>query len=246
MKISAHVAMLDFSDPPFHPALLFDDSEVILVDTGFLHQYDQLKRTIEVEGFALSSLTGLVLTHQDCDHMASARALRGDAPRLKVMSHVEEVPYIDGTRTPLKLAAMGTDFENFSSEKMEWYRKRRDCIEMGSTPIDRTLSGNDVLSCCGGIHVVHTPGHSPGHISLFIQEDGVLITGDAMHIREGELFGPMTEPMHMTAPTPDVPLAVKSIEQFKTYPVRKVLCYHGGLFEGDFRGAVEEILAGKR
>jgi glyoxylase-like metal-dependent hydrolase (beta-lactamase superfamily II) len=246
MKISAHVAMLDFSDPPFHPALLFDEDEVILVDTGFPYQYEQIKRTVEAEGFALSALTGLILTHQDCDHMASARTLRGDAPRLKVMSHAEEAPYIDGTKTPLKLAAMGTDFENFSDEKMAWYRKRRDCIETGSTHVNHTLLGNDFLPCCGGIEVIHTPGHSPGHISLFLRSDEVLITGDAMHICEGKLFGPMIEPMHMTIPTPDVPLALKSLEQFKKYTIRKALCYHGGLFEGDFPAALDEILTGKR
>jgi hypothetical protein len=74
---------------------------------------------------------------------------------------------------------------------------------------------------------------------LFVREGGVLIPGDAMHCDEGELFGPMFKP------TPDVKLATKSLEQFKNYPIQKVLCFHGGLFEGDFMAALDEILAGK-
>jgi glyoxylase-like metal-dependent hydrolase (beta-lactamase superfamily II) len=249
MKISTHAAILRISDRDtfiFRPALLFDENEIILVDTGYLHQYNQLKAELTSHGFPVSSVTGLILTHQDSDHMAAARALRSDAPLLKVMAHEEDAPYIDGSRTPLKLAAMGTDFENFSEEKMMWYRRRKDCIEKGSTSVDRRLSGGDFLPCCGGIDIIHTPGHTPGHISLFVREDGILITGDAMHIREGELFGPMTKPANMTIPTMDVPTAVKSLEQFRNYPIQKVLCYHGGLFEGDFAAVLDEIMAGKQ
>jgi glyoxylase-like metal-dependent hydrolase (beta-lactamase superfamily II) len=146
-KVTDHVAMLKIFDDvwTFRPALIFDENDVILVDTGYLHQYGQLKEEIASEGFSVSSVTGLVLTHQDGDHMASARTLRGDAPRLQVMAHVEEAPHIDGTKTPLKLAAMGTDIDNFSEEEMMWYRRRKGCIENGSTNVDRKLRGGDVL-----------------------------------------------------------------------------------------------------
>jgi glyoxylase-like metal-dependent hydrolase (beta-lactamase superfamily II) len=224
----------------FRPVVIFDEKDAILVDTGYLYMYDQLKNEMKADGFDVSELTGLILTHQDGDHMASARALRGDAPHLRVMAHVIEAPHIDGTKTPIKLAEMGTDIENFSDEQMVWYRRRKGCIENGSTNIDRKLSGGDFLPYCGGIDVIHTPGHTPGHISLFVREGGILIPGDAMHIREGELYGPMIKP------TKDVAQAVKSLEQLRNYPVKKVACFHGGLFEGDFSSALEEILAGKQ
>jgi glyoxylase-like metal-dependent hydrolase (beta-lactamase superfamily II) len=31
-----------------------------------------------------------------------------------------------------------------------------------------------------GWQAIHSPGHTPGHISLYRREDGVLITGDAV------------------------------------------------------------------
>ena len=42
------------------------------------------------------------------------------------------------------------------------------------------LSDGQVVPFAGGIRVVHTPGHSPGHASYLHEESGTLITGDAI------------------------------------------------------------------
>ncbi|WP_158667023.1 MBL fold metallo-hydrolase, partial [Elizabethkingia anophelis] len=42
--------------------------------------------------------------------------------------------------------------------------------------VERTIAENDRI---GNFQVIETPGHSPGHISLFREWDGVLIIGDA-------------------------------------------------------------------
>ncbi len=42
------------------------------------------------------------------------------------------------------------------------------------------LSDGEVLPVSGGLRVVHTPGHSPGHVSLLVEPTGTLITGDAL------------------------------------------------------------------
>ncbi|MDQ5975280.1 MAG: hypothetical protein QG661_2489, partial [Actinomycetota bacterium] len=47
-------------------------------------------------------------------------------------------------------------------------------------PLAQALHDGDVLEVGGGLRVVHTPGHSPGHVSLLHETSGVLITGDAI------------------------------------------------------------------
>ena len=42
------------------------------------------------------------------------------------------------------------------------------------------LTDGQVLPVAGGLRVVHTPGHSPGHASYLHEQTGVLITGDAI------------------------------------------------------------------
>jgi glyoxylase-like metal-dependent hydrolase (beta-lactamase superfamily II) len=46
--------------------------------------------------------------------------------------------------------------------------------------VGETFTDGQLIPSLGGIQVVHTPGHSPGHASFLLQESGVLITGDAI------------------------------------------------------------------
>jgi len=54
------------------------------------------------------------------------------------------------------------------------------------TLVDAGLRGatrrgdNDLLDVAGGVRILHTPGHTPGHCSLLHEPSGVLITGDAL------------------------------------------------------------------
>jgi glyoxylase-like metal-dependent hydrolase (beta-lactamase superfamily II) len=44
----------------------------------------------------------------------------------------------------------------------------------------RSFNDGDVLDVAGGLRVLHTPGHSPGHVSLLHEPTRILITGDAI------------------------------------------------------------------
>ena len=241
-KISEHVTLLRVTDGDwtFSPALIYDGTELILVDTCYLHQYENLKEEIVRAGFAMSDLTQLILTHQDGDHMAAARAVRGDAPRLRVLAHRLEAPCIDGSRLPIKLAAMGINIEAFSPVEMARYKQRKSAIDNGSTAVEQILEDGDVLPWCGGMEVIHTPGHTPGHISLFVREDGVLIPGDALLRAEGgEELGNLVGPMGKVCQ--DIDEAMQSLRRFHDFPIQKVACFHGGVFEGDVQVALWEI-----
>jgi glyoxylase-like metal-dependent hydrolase (beta-lactamase superfamily II) len=46
--------------------------------------------------------------------------------------------------------------------------------------VEREMVDGEVLPIAGGVRVVHTPGHSPGHVSLLHEPSRTLITGDAI------------------------------------------------------------------
>jgi glyoxylase-like metal-dependent hydrolase (beta-lactamase superfamily II) len=46
--------------------------------------------------------------------------------------------------------------------------------------IDEILAEGDTLPLLGGLRVVETPGHTPGHISLFMPSSNILFCGDSM------------------------------------------------------------------
>ncbi len=77
----------------------------------------------------------------------------------------------------------------------------------------RLLQDNDIIELGGRtIQVLHTPGHSPGHICLYEKENGYLFTGDLIYI--GVLFAyfPSTDPIaYMNSIKKLLPLSVNKI-----------------------------------
>ncbi|MDR1320359.1 MAG: MBL fold metallo-hydrolase [Gracilibacteraceae bacterium] len=224
MKITDHIEMLKLKTDggAIYPVLLHDGSHLILTDTGFPGQTEQLKKAITETGFVPERLTAIIITHQDIDHIGCAAELAKIAPDAEIMAHVEEAPYIDGSRTPVKLAALEDRRGELDEPMKEVLGNMRRGFASSRVKVDRQLRDGDVLPWCGGIEIIHAPGHTPGHICLFVQGDGALIAGDALNINGGRLTG--ANPVH----TLDAELARRSEARLRSYPCKHVLCYHGG------------------
>ncbi|GHV32279.1 hydrolase [Clostridia bacterium] len=162
MRISDNVTMLDIDLRGFimHPVIIRDGEQFALVDTGVPEGFDELEQAAEREGFSLSQLTHIILTHQDWDHVGNVRALRARVPGIVVVAHEAEIPYITGER----IARLPAEH---------------------SCPVDKSAADGDALL---GARVIHAPGHTPGHMVLL--KDGVLIAGDALGARDGKLTVP--------------------------------------------------------
>jgi glyoxylase-like metal-dependent hydrolase (beta-lactamase superfamily II) len=106
-----------------------------------------------------------------------------------------------------------------------------------SGKVDRTLNDGEELPLHGGIEVIHTPGHTPGHLSLFVEKAGLLIAGDELRVEEGELVGPSEWA------TPDMERANASLRKLLDYRIDYVLCYHGGLYGPDASERIAQLSA---
>jgi glyoxylase-like metal-dependent hydrolase (beta-lactamase superfamily II) len=91
------------------------------------------------------------------------------------------------------------------------------------------------LPYCGGIHIINTPGHTPGHISLYHKPSKTLIAADALVVIDRQLHGPV--PDHAL----DYPLALKSISRFTAFDIENIICYHGGLFNNNCNQRISEL-----
>ncbi|MEM5770387.1 MAG: MBL fold metallo-hydrolase, partial [Bacillota bacterium] len=90
--------------------------------------------------------------------------------------------------------------------------------------VDYLLHDGEHLDWCGGCRVIATPGHTPGHISLFMENDSIVITGDAIAL-EGET--PVIANPQFTL---DLEQAAKSMEKLLSMKARYYYCYHGGVY----------------
>ncbi len=241
MKISNNMAILEIKTQDqgaIYPALLWDDENLVIVDTGFPMQMELIKEAVENEGFFVENINKIILTHQDIDHIGCVNDILLVSKKAEVLAYVDEAPYIDGTKTPIKLANLEENFHKLTDEAKQWFHQLKAGFENRKIKIDKKLEDGEVLPICGGIEVIHTPGHTPGHICLLIRQSKVLICGDSLNINEGKLVGP--NPGY----TQDMNLAKESIKKLLNYDIKAILTYHCGIFEGDVKKALEDILNG--
>lgn len=221
-----------------YPALLWDSDGATLVDTGVPGQLDMIRRQIENAGVDFESINRIIITHQDVDHIGGlSDFIRVRKGEIEVLAHEDDRPYIEGSRPLIKM-----DRERLAQMMESLPEPQRQHLErIFSAPpsgkVDRTLHDGEELLLYGGIRVIHTPGHTPGHLSLFVEKSRLLIAGDELRVEGGELVGPRE------SATPDMESANASLAKLVDYQIDYVLCYHGGLYGPNASQEIAELSA---
>jgi glyoxylase-like metal-dependent hydrolase (beta-lactamase superfamily II) len=98
------------------------------------------------------------------------------------------------------------------------------------------LEDGERLGLAGGTRVIFTPGHTPGHLSLYLERPKVLVAGDALTAEDGYLNGPnpsMTLGMRQ---------AMQSIRRLADLEIEMIVCYHGGVVSEDANGQLRRVV----
>lgn len=242
MKINNQVTMLEVEmnlmngKSIIYPTLIKDDHGVILIDTGFPGQTSKMSEVIEEAGASMNEITKIILTHQDVDHIGGLPDILKDAnQKIEVICHQEEKPYIQGEKRAVKLTperlAQADSLPEPQRKVLKWMAEN-----FPKAPVDQEVTDGQELPYAGGIVIIHTPGHTPGHICLYHKSSRTLIAGDALNVTQGELLGP--NPQH----TYNMEQALTSLQKLTQYKVEAVISYHGGLYRGDVGGRIKEII----
>lgn len=219
MEISKGVEMLqlEFHGNIIHPTLLWDQEMAVLINTGFPRQIEDLRAAMEKVGVSFDKLKVIILTHQDIDHIGSLPEILQKCGRnIKVYAHELDKPYIQGDLPLLK----DGHIENPPKGK-----------------VNDTLIDGQELSYCGGIRVIHTPGHTSGHISLYLKQSKTLIAGDSMYSVNGVIEG-----IHVPTVL-DLKEAQLSLKKYLDLDIESVVCYHGGLSKVNINDQLQKIIS---
>jgi len=223
MKIADNAALLPVSGQgTANLVLTWDVSNLVLIDAGFPGQTQAIVKAISDEGFNAEKLTHIIITHQDWDHIGCITDLQKLSPGLQVLVHEEEAPYIDGRKTPIKLATRLAEYDTLSDEMRARCDWQKAYYAENKIVVTETLHDGMILPICGGIEVIHTPGHTPGHIVLLLKKSGIAVCGDAANIKENQITG--SNPIH----TYNAEQAMVSLEKIKSYNPNGIVAYHGG------------------
>lgn len=157
------------------------DGSVTLVDCGVKRAPKKIVEGLAAMGKHPSDVTEIILTHAHSDHAGGAAEIIGQTGADGVSVHELEAAYITSGDAPPRDSSttFGAIFARMPGGGFT------------PTPISRTLKDGDVLPTGGGLRIMHTPGHTPGHISLLHQSTGVLITGDAIWNMRSKMTWPI-------------------------------------------------------
>ena len=125
---------------PIHPTLIWDDDTVVLVDTGFPGQLQQIHEVMGRAGVPFERLDKVIITHQDIDHIGSLPDIvRESSHKVDVLSHEEERPYIEGRMPLIKMKRhnakrwRGSLRTHQKRKSIRRSRMRRSCLTAGES-----------------------------------------------------------------------------------------------------------------
>lgn len=215
MELAPGLHTLDLSyerggeEMTIHPSLVHTRRGLMLFDVGLPESFGQIETRLAELDASVDDIVRVVVTHQDADHAGAVHEIL-NRTGAETLAHLDDAPYIDGRKRPLK-----TEGEH----------------RYPPAPIDMGVVGGERLRTkAGPAHLVHTPGHTPGHLSVYFPRDRLLLAGDALVADAGSLHGPVPE--H----TPEMGAAYESLELLAELDIERVHCFHGGTVDaGDDR-----------
>ena len=156
--------------------LLVDSGDLTLVDTGFTGRADLILEQIRKLGYSPSDVKKIIITHHHGDHTGNLAKLKR-ITGAEIVAHPADAPYIDGTMPqpgPARPQWLGRFLSRFS-----WLWSTE------PVAVDMLVNDGQELPILGGVKIVHTPGHTPGSICLYLQDKKLLIAGDLLANRFG-------------------------------------------------------------
>src|SRR5215212_10914286 len=233
MRVANGVYVLPIPRSPQEPESFLNLTLIVdvengntLVDAGLPDQIEAISAALHEGGIGVGDLRRIIFTHQDLDHVGSGAALVRQSGA-KALAHPDDAPYIEGELRPLKV----------TPEMLERRPQMREVLErLEPVRVDEHLEDGSRLDLAGGIRVIFTPGHTPGHISLYLERPKVLIAGDALTAEGSSLKGPNQ------SMTLEMRTALQSMRRLADLEIDTIVCYHGGVVGEDANGQLRRVI----
>jgi glyoxylase-like metal-dependent hydrolase (beta-lactamase superfamily II) len=215
--------------------------EWILVDAGLKGSACRIKKMAEELFGEDNPPAAIILTHGHFDHIGALHELL-KTWNVQVYAHLLEMPYLTGrTSYPPADPSVGGGLMSAMS-----FMYPNSPANLGLHV--HALSKDGTLPKMPDWIYIHTPGHTPGHISLFRGRDKVIIAGDAFVTTKAEsAINVLTNRKKLSGPpkyfTPNWVSAALSVRKLRDLHPAIAATGHGPTMQGEeLTEALEELV----
>ena len=208
-----------------------ETGDFVLVDTGMPESANEIISVVEERFGANSRPKAIILTHGHFDHVGAVVDLvkHWEVP---VYAHELEMPFLTGQKSypepdpTVEGGAVAKMSPMFPNEP----------IDLGNNI--KTLPSDGTVPHMPGFRWIHTPGHAPGHVSLFREGDRALIAGDAfVTVKQEYLYKVLTQEQEISGPprylTTDWKAAKESVIKLEALNPAVAVTGHGLPMSGE-------------
>ncbi len=209
---------------------LIVEQKITIIDTGFRGSAKSIDHTLTKLGRSIVDVSHVFITHNHLDHIGGLPGIM-EIAQAKIALH----------RADLNYGKQGLPYSGF----LKWLLKFPGIpffwplIYATPDDIDIQLEGGEVFRFLGGMEVLHTPGHTPGSISLLFRQQKLIIIGDILNNGRREL---RLTPRSVSSDMSQVRESVKRLAQLDF----EILCFgHGRPIIGGASAVLKDLLRRK-
>lgn len=208
-----------------------------LVDTGLPYAAEEIKSVVD-DRFGGKKPKAIILTHGHFDHVGGVVDLVEEW-EVPVYAHELEFPYLTGEKS---YPEPDSTVEGGLLAKISPMYPNE---PINIKPVLKPLPQDQSVPNLDGWEWIHTPGHSPGQVSLFREEDGLLIAADAfITVKQDSFYNVLMQNPEINGPprylTTDWHAARDSVKKLAAVRPKIAITGHGPMLEG---GELEKELA---
>ena len=184
VEITRHIHSIDGLEHPFPgvgivPYIVEErPNDLTLIDTCFIAELPKLEAYIIDAGYSMKEIKRIIITHVHVDHTQAANEIKKrSGGQAKIYSHWADAGYLahnppyHGPPTHQTIQDMLQRY----GVRTEDIVKKFGSMEREAILVDGQLKDGDMVE---GLQVIHTPGHTPGHIALYSERHRIIFGAD--------------------------------------------------------------------